>query len=566
MPVARYQAQKRPENFRILGMLRSAVSVCIAASVLCRFAAAQEPVKVDALEVQRHYLDSSKVVHSGAKSIVRVLESVTLQVVVDAEGNVESARAISGPQEFFEQAEAAEAKRKFKPFEQDGAAIRATFEDYVLVAPQEQWADQKVPFPDIKDWNTLKIGLKRTSCYGPCPDYSVEVQGNTREVTFNGFTNVFVQGQHRATISKQELQELVAAFRHANYFSLNDRYSLMVTDSPTFVTSIEFDGKKKSVVDYVGLEAGMPEVVRDLENSIDRVVGTEKWIKGNDQTGAALLAEHFDFRADTEENRALFARVVATGWPDLVQLFLSQGAPAFSMTKDGEGALVSAAGRGDLNLVARLLRSGGTPAPELMTCTLGAAARSGNLDLLEFLIGRGADPNGPACGKYEKVTVLMQATLSHQPEMVQTILKYHPDVNAKSPDGYTALAFFLLQGLPRNADPQKIVSLLVTAGADVNGRDNHGRTPIFYACINQQPEAIRALVNAGADVNVKDESGQTALMSCFDVASVNVIVDAGADLDIRNNLGRTAAEAAREMNATEKAELLEAAMQARQKH
>ena len=119
-------------------------------------------------------------------------------------------------------------------------------------------AQPKVPFPEIKDWTTLKISLKRTQCYGPCPSYSVEVKG-TGEVTYFGTGNVLVAGQHHAKLAKSSVEALFAAFRQANYFSLKDDYSMFVTDNPTYKTSIEFDGQKKSVLDYVGWRAGMPE-------------------------------------------------------------------------------------------------------------------------------------------------------------------------------------------------------------------------------------------------------------------------------------------------------------------
>ena len=52
-----------------------------------------------------------------------------------------------------------------------------------------------------------------------------------------------------------------------------------MTDNPTYTTSIQFDGHEKSVRDYVGMEAGMPEAERDVEDVIDRIAGTGKWIK-----------------------------------------------------------------------------------------------------------------------------------------------------------------------------------------------------------------------------------------------------------------------------------------------
>jgi hypothetical protein len=58
------------------------------------------------------------------------------------------------------------------------------------------------------------------------------------------------------------------SFRKVDYFSLAAGYASGVTDMPTYVTSISFDGVSKSVLDYVGREAGMPPGVSDVEVAI----------------------------------------------------------------------------------------------------------------------------------------------------------------------------------------------------------------------------------------------------------------------------------------------------------
>ena len=533
---------------------------CLALLVFGGLASAQEPVKIDLREIWDHRTAPLKSIHANLPAAERLYDTIKLQVIVDAAGNVESAQAVNGPSEFFTQAEAIEYKRKFKPFEKNGEPIRASLEDYVSIVPPEQWAETSVPFPEIKDWNSLRIHLKRTSCYGSCPDYAVEVSGNG-DVDFNGVNNVFITGHHRGQISSEAVRELVETFRRTHYFSLKDLYLALITDNPTYTTSIEFDGIKKSVTDYVGLQVGMPEVVTELEDAIDRIAGAAKWIKGNEQTGPALVREKWDFHGDNEENRALFAQVIASGSEDLIQLFLKNGAPVLSMTKDGEGPLISAAGKGDFELTKHMLSNESTPSAALLSCTLGAAARSGNLELVQFLILKGADPNGPPCGRYGKVSVLMQATASGKPEIVEAILKYHPALE-ESLGQFTPLTYFL-ERAPTNVDTQKILSLLVTAGADVNKPEHDGATPLDYACTNQHPEAVRALIAAGADVNAKGRYGQTVLMSCFDKACLKILIDSGADLNIRNRDGHTAAEQARQMGALDKAELLETAMKQR---
>ncbi len=136
-------------------------------------------------------------------------------------------------------------------------------------------------------------------------------------------------------------------FRRAEYSSLKNHYTGSWSDGITFISSIEFDGYKKQVTDYEGLSAGMPEVVKSVEASVADAAGIGKWLKETDETWPSLLAEHWNFKGQTEENRNLFANVAARGSNQLVQNFLAAGAPPLALTGDGEAALVSVAGRGN---------------------------------------------------------------------------------------------------------------------------------------------------------------------------------------------------------------------------
>jgi hypothetical protein len=239
------------------------------------------PVSVtDYREVASHHLGPRNSIRTAERH--RIFDSITLEVTVDVSGQVLAVQAIRGPDQFREAAIAEAKTWTYKPFLRNGKAVRAKFNDYVRLFPPERLASTHVPFPEIQDWNSLRMTLERTACFGSCPAYTVEISGDGSvvfspvPVASDWLYPVMIQHSH---ISHEAVLEMLEAFRKADYFSLEDEYRYAVTDSPTYVTSVSFDGHTKSVLDYVGEEAGMPYSVTELEMAIDRLAGTELWIE-----------------------------------------------------------------------------------------------------------------------------------------------------------------------------------------------------------------------------------------------------------------------------------------------
>jgi ankyrin repeat protein len=229
------------------------------------------------------------------------------------------------------------------------------------------------------------------------------------------------------------------------------------------------------------------------------------------------------------------------------------------MNKNGASPIVNAAEKGDLDLVRRMLGKQAQPSSQLLFRSLRAAAHSGNVDLMEFLISRGADVNGASDGPNDRETVLIAAAARCNKGAVEESLRYHARVDAQDYNGNSALSRFL-ESCPPSADIGGIVELLVSARADVNLKNDQGRTPIFSACWNDG--AVTLLAQAGADLNTRDAIGQTALRHCFvHPEFVKAMIAQGADPFVRDRYGQTAAEAAREMGLNQVADTLEAAME-----
>ena len=487
--------------------------------------------------------------------------SIKVTVVVDATGaiisSVPQVASTDGnrrvPSSVLAQAEAMVRSLHFKPFERAGHPVSVTFDQNVTLLPPELNATQRVPFPKVKDWKTVKITLARSGCFGSCPSYKVEVHGDGT-VLYEGHGYVTFTGTHRGLVPQSNVIELVKQFEQADYYSLRDEYRSAITDNATQTTSISIDGRQKQVVDYVGLTAGMPVAVKQLELAIDRLSGSERWTRGNSETMAALEAEHWDFKSP--EASATLVRAAEYGNADVVRDLALAGVPVTGERKhagytlmSGDSPLEVAAFRGDLAMVGALLQAGAGSNPRTLAAALVNAANSGNIEALRLLLENGAPISSrDARGR----TVLIAAAASGRPEMVKEVLKNRADVNASASlppphcteemkkndtcrefaegDGQTALMEAVSRSdygaPPEGVDRMEVVRLLLAAGADVNARDKQGDTVLMHCRDNV--EQVELLLKAGADPNARNHKGETALSQSYADEVKELLIKHGA--------------------------------------
>jgi len=271
---------------RVLRTLTVALScsfqLALAQSVTTGTITGEIAVEVPAKEATEHLLPGKHLIHSDAPEVQgfgKFEWYVDLKIVVTPIGTVESVTPVSGSKEWYSEASALAMTWQYKPFERGGTTVYATFRSWVLIVPPERRPDPHVLFPEIRDWSSVRITLRRTDCLGACPSYRLTVFGDGT-VLYNGDAYVPYCGEYRGQIPRNVVRLLVNAFREADYFNLFDHYEVNVEDLPTYITSITFDDKTKSVLDYAGIRTGMPEVVDSLEDSIDRLAGPAVWAEG----------------------------------------------------------------------------------------------------------------------------------------------------------------------------------------------------------------------------------------------------------------------------------------------
>ena len=130
------------------------------------------------------------------------------------------------------------------------------------------------------------------------------------------------------------------------------------------------------------------------------------------------------------------------------------------------------------------------------------------------------------------------------------------DVNAKDEYGKTAL---MIAAKSNSAD---IAQLLIVTEANVNAKNKGSDTALMYATAYNAADIARHLLSAGTDVNTQNKIGKTALMyaagnNYADVAELLIV--AGADKNVKDNEGKTALMIATDLDSDDVAEVLKAA-------
>ncbi|MCL2104127.1 MAG: ankyrin repeat domain-containing protein [Kiritimatiellaeota bacterium] len=113
--------------------------------------------------------------------------------------------------------------------------------------------------------------------------------------------------------------------------------------------------------------------------------------------------------------------------------------------------------------------------------------------------------------------------------------------------GRDAIARYLIDTNQKGEQPDfKYIKHFASQGANVNAKDVFGRTPLHWAAICGNIEAIKFLVSQGADVNARDSKGYTPLHQAArgNIEAVKFLVSKGADVNAKNILGGTPADVA----------------------
>jgi hypothetical protein len=408
-------------------------------------------------------------------------ENVTFWVHVDAEGRVLEVRDFKtdAPFRFKYQTDAlVEAIRKitYRSFLRDGVATEAWVQDEVEVGAESARPPSPAGgriFPALVEPTDFSIRLSRSGCYGTCPSYSVVIHGDG-EIKFHGERFVAIPGDHDARITLEAVARLLERFRAAEFFELKDRYAASVTDNPTYCLELTVGPKRKTVTDYVGSWVGMPTSVSGLEDAVDAVAGTDRWVTAGPETLAAM--QEAGIAPNSKRAGEILVYAVREGKAEAVRTLLHAGAPVniSDSNRAGMSLLIDAlfiSERKNQERVLKVLlenaevRADKTGLQEALGCVVG----DGNVEAAQTLIAAGADPAQRFRDTYQSEgnpnqTYLMRAAASGIWEMLDDALARPHDIHAVDSQGRSAVGHVVWSAPPMEA-VFPLIDRLLAAGA-----------------------------------------------------------------------------------------------------
>lgn len=176
----------------------------------------------------------------------------------------------------------------------------------------------------------------------------------------------------------------------------------------------------------------------------------------------------------------------------------------FYLKKNHRSPLTVATTTGNRELVEYLIEKGADPykTTEKGNSVLHTAAFHGHLDLIEFFVQTYAlDLNSPNA---EGLTCLHLAIINKQKEAALTFLENGANPKAKTKTGYTPLHVAARYGCVDLIGP-------LLKHNSVDSRTDKGTTSLHLAVKNGQVDAFKELINNGANFSLTNRYGQTPL-------------------------------------------------------
>jgi len=401
---------------------------------------------------------------------------------------------------------------RYRPFLRDGAPVVAIVSESVR---EEEITGAHIPTPQVP-LEQVRIRLDRSGCYGWCPVYSVEVRGDGT-VTYNGQRYVNVEGTHTYRIPPGDVARLVESLRARDLWSLRPSYRAPITDNPTYTLTLDLGGQVKEIEDYVGRMVGMPVLVTEFEDEVDRVARSDTWVRLSQEAVTRLEAEDFDFTS--AEGGRLLARAVAGKSRDdaAIARLIELGAPLRAEPGSDKSRF--------------------EPVPEPI---LEAALSEQRTALIEPLLAKRVLLTNGQIDQAKLDAAFRAAIAGGRMEGVQRMWEaggdLHPSLTFEqaAEDGKTrkTIPVTLLLSHPSYEetpwDGLEIAKWLVAKGCDLKARDANGGTLLHIAADAEDATLVRYLLDQGLDPSTPGRYDLPALGSVSSEDIALMLLEAGS--------------------------------------
>jgi serine/threonine protein kinase/ankyrin repeat protein len=255
-------------------------------------------------------------------------------------------------------------------------------------------------------------------------------------------------------------------------------------------------------------------------------------VKDNDNDGESLL--HF---AVISKNKEIF------------KLLIQNGADINIKDNKGRTTLDYAILRNNEEIAKILIEKGAdVNAKDNEGGTILRSALYNRRSIFKLLIEKGADINAK---DNKGRTILHSALMSHgsTEDTIKLLIEKGADVNAKDNEGRTTLDYVVMYNQKTDYTISNF-KLLIEKGADINAKDSEGRSLLHNAVLNNNIQIVKLLIKSKVNIDIKDRHGLTPLYYALgvyaststnkDTTILKILIANGADVSIKNNYGQTA--------------------------
>ncbi|SHI55221.1 hypothetical protein SAMN02745146_1005 [Hymenobacter daecheongensis DSM 21074] len=117
------------------------------------------------------------------------------------------------------------------------------------------------------------IVFRKTSCYGPCPEFEATIYATGR-VTYMGRSNVRMIGLHELQLPSATVARILADAQTLGFRKLQERYTKNATDLPsTFLSIRQPDGTLKTVQVEEAAPAALQALLNYISTELDKISG-----------------------------------------------------------------------------------------------------------------------------------------------------------------------------------------------------------------------------------------------------------------------------------------------------